>query len=172
MSIRGRVHRFGANIDTDVIIPARYLVSTDPLELAAHCMEGIDPQFPGKVSKGDVIVADHNFGSGSSREHAPIAIKGTGISCVVAASFARIFFRNAVNLGLPILECPEIVALTEDGDELEVDLKGGAVKNHTKGVDARAHPFPEFMRELLDAGGLVPYLRRQLSEAKEGFPGG
>ena len=163
MTLRGSVHRFGSNVDTDSIIPARYLVSTDHAELAAHCMEGIDPEFPKKVTSGDLIVAGQNFGSGSSREHAPIAIKGTGISCVVAGTFARIFFRNAVNLGLPVLECPEIVEVTDDGDEVEVDLATGKVTNHTKSFSAQAKPFPEFMRELLDAGGLVPYLRARLA---------
>lgn len=162
-AIRGRVHRFGANIDTDVIIPARFLTSTDPAELAEHCMEAIDPGFPGRVSPGDVIVADENFGSGSSREHAPIAIKGTGIECVVAKTFARIFFRNSINIGLPVLECPEVVNATEVGDEIEVDLSSGRVRNLTKGVQGQGKPYPDFMRELLDSGGLVPYLRAKLT---------
>lgn len=162
-TIRGTVHRFGPNVDTDAIIPARYLTTTDPGELAEHCMEGIDPGFPARVIKGDVMVAEQNFGSGSSREHAPIAIKAVGISCVVASGFARIFYRNAINLGLPVVECPEIVAITEPGDEVEVDLVTGKVTNHTRGHSAQAKPFPDFMRELLDAGGLVPYLRRKLT---------
>lgn len=161
-AIRGRVHRLGANVDTDVIIPARYLTTTDPAELAQHCMEGIDPDWVKAVNSGDVIVAGENFGSGSSREHAPIAIKAAGISCVVAKTFARIFYRNAINVGLPIVECPEIVEATEDGDEIEVDLATGNVVNATRGVSAQAQPFPEFMRELLEAGGLVPYLRAKL----------
>lgn len=159
--ISGRVHRFGSNIDTDVIIPARYLTTTDPAELAAHCMEPIDPEFVARVQPGDIIVAEDNFGSGSSREHAPVAIKGAGIACVVASSFARIFYRNSINLGLPIMECPEIIAETQAGDELEVDLASGKVSNLTRGISASAQPFPDFMRELLEAGGLVPYLRAQ-----------
>lgn len=161
-SARGRAHRFGANVDTDVIIPARYLTTTDPEELGKHCMEGIDADFAQRVRPGDLIVADENFGSGSSREHAPIAIKAAGIQCVVAKSFARIFFRNAINVGLPIIECLEVAAITEDGDEIEVDLSGGKVTNLTKGTEAGAAPFPDFMRELLEAGGLVPYLRAKL----------
>lgn len=160
--IAGKVHRFGANIDTDVIIPARYLTTTDPKELAAHCMEAIDPDFPSKVHPGDIMVAESNFGSGSSREHAPVAIKGAGISCVVATGFARIFYRNAINVGLPIVECPEIVAITETGDELTIDLAEGKVRNVTKDVEETATPFPDFMRQILEAGGLVPYLRDQL----------
>jgi 3-isopropylmalate/(R)-2-methylmalate dehydratase small subunit len=169
-TIKGRVHKFGANIDTDVIIPARYLSTTDPAELASHCMETIDPEFPSKVKPGDVMVAEANFGSGSSREHAPVAIKGAGIECVVASSFARIFYRNAINVGLPIVECPEIVAVTEDGDEVEVDLASGMVRNLTKGAEAAAVPFPDFMRELLDSGGLVPYLRNKLSGSTDKTP--
>lgn len=161
-AIRGHIHRFGANIDTDVIIPARYLTTTDPTELASHCMEGIDPDFVNRVKAGDLIVADENFGSGSSREHAPIAIKAAGVSCVVAKTFGRIFYRNAINVGLPIVECPEVAEVTEDGDEVEVDLSTGAVINHSKGVQAQAQPFPDFMRRLLEAGGLVPYLRASL----------
>ncbi|MGI8425797.1 MAG: 3-isopropylmalate dehydratase small subunit [Actinomycetota bacterium] len=162
--IKGRVHRFGENIDTDVIIPARYLTTTDPAELALHCMEPIDPEFPKRVKPGDIIVAEANFGSGSSREHAPVAIKAAGIACVVASTFARIFYRNSINVGLPIVECPEIVGVTDDGDVIEVDLAAGTVTNVTKGgISATATPFPDFMRELLEAGGLVPYLRAQLN---------
>lgn len=161
--IKGRVHRFGSNIDTDVIIPARYLTTTDPAELAKHCMEAIDPDFVSRVKAGDLIVAGENFGSGSSREHAPIAIKEAGVSCVVAKTFARIFYRNAINVGLPIVECPEIVDATEEGDEVEVDLTSGRVTNTTKGKAAQAKPFPDFMRDLLSAGGLVPYLREKLT---------
>lgn len=159
--MKGKVHRFGANIDTDVIIPARYLTTTDPAELAAHCMEPIDPDFVNRVKPGDIIVAEENFGSGSSREHAPVAIKGAGIACVVATSFARIFYRNSINLGLPIIESPQIVAATQAGDELEVDLASGKVVNLTRGIAASIPAFPDFMRELLEAGGLVPYLRAQ-----------
>jgi len=170
MSLTGRVHRFGANIDTDVIIPARYLTTTDPEELAAHCMETIDPDFAGKVNPGDIMVAEQNFGSGSSREHAPVSIKGAGIACVVASSFARIFYRNAINVGLPIVECPEIVGVTQTGDEIIVDLSSGKVTNLTRGVDANAQPFPDFMRQLLEAGGLVPYLRAQLHGKPQADP--
>lgn len=162
-TLRGRVHRFGPNVDTDVIIPARYLTTTDPAELGKHCMEDLDPAFVTRVQAGDVIVAEENFGSGSSREHAPVAIKASGVACVVASTFARIFYRNAINVGLPIVECPEIVAATEDGDEIEVDLVTGRVRNLTRGVEGAGRPFPEFMRELLEAGGLVPYLREKLA---------
>lgn len=162
MSIAGRAHVFGANIDTDVIIPARYLNTTDEQELAKHCMEDADPTFATRVEPGDVIVAGPNFGSGSSREHAPISIKAAGISCIVASSFARIFYRNAINVGLPIMECPEVVEVTESGDTIEVDMSSGVVTNVTRGVSASATPFPEFMRQLLEAGGLVPYLRNKL----------
>ena len=161
-NLRGTVHRFGANVDTDVIIPARYLNTTDPAELGKHCMEDLDPTFPLRVRGGDIIVADDNFGSGSSREHAPVAIKACGVACVVASTFARIFFRNSINVGLPIVECPEIVAVTKEGDTLEVDLVTGAVTNVTQGVTAQAVPFPEFMRSIIEAGGLVPYLRHKL----------
>jgi 3-isopropylmalate/(R)-2-methylmalate dehydratase small subunit len=160
--IRGRVHRFGPNIDTDSIIPARYLTTTDPAELGRHCMEAIDPDFSSRVRPGDVIVAEENFGAGSSREHAPIAIKAAGISCVVATTFARIFFRNAINLGLTIVESSQFAALTSDGDEVEIDLVSGKLKNLVTGAEAGSTPFPEFMRALLEAGGLVPYLRAQL----------
>lgn len=169
--ISGKAHRFGANIDTDVIIPARYLTTTDPAELASHCMEPIDPDFVNRVKAGDIIVAEENFGSGSSREHAPVAIKGAGIACIVAKSFARIFYRNSINLGLPIVECAQVVDATEAGDELEVDLASGKVTNLSKGISASAQPFPDFMRELLEAGGLVPYLRAQLQGTGEATPG-
>ncbi|MGH9267233.1 MAG: 3-isopropylmalate dehydratase small subunit, partial [Acidimicrobiales bacterium] len=157
-------------MDTDVIIPARYLTTTDPTELARHCMEDLDPTFAGRVQPGDLIVAEQNFGSGSSREHAPISIRAAGISCVVASSFARIFFRNAINVGLPIVECPEIAAATEDGDELEVDLAEGTVTNLTREMTGAARPFPGFMQELLRAGGLVPYLRAKLTGERAGAP--
>ena len=156
-------HRFGANVDTDVIIPARYLNTTDPAELAKHCMEDLDPTFPLRVRAGDIMVAGDNFGSGSSREHAPVAIKAAGISCVIASTFARIFYRNSINVGLPIVECREIVDVTEEGDELEVDLVSGKIVNLTKGVTAAAVPFPDFMRSIIEAGGLVPYLRTKLA---------
>ncbi len=162
-TIQGKVHRFGPNVDTDVIIPARYLTTTDPAELAKHCMEDLDPTFPQRVRPGDIMVAEENFGSGSSREHAPVAIKGVGVGCVVAKTFARIFYRNAINVGLPIVECPEIVEATQDGDELSVDLVSGTVTNLSRGLSASAVPFPEFMRHIIEAGGLVPYLRDKLA---------
>ncbi len=159
MKLKGRVWKFGSDVDTDAIIPARYLTTTDPEELAKHCMEDADPDFPGKVKAGDIIVADKNFGCGSSREHAPIAIKASGISCVIAHSFARIFYRNAFNMGLPILESPEAASDTETGDELEVNLDTGEIVNLTKGKRFKAHPIPTFMQELIQAGGLIPYVR-------------
>jgi 3-isopropylmalate/(R)-2-methylmalate dehydratase small subunit len=164
MPLRGHVHKYGADVNTDAIIPARYLVTTDPQELAQHCMEDEDPEFVRRVRPGDIIVADTNFGCGSSREHAPIAIKTAGVSCVVAKSFARIFYRNAINLALPVLECAEAVDGSESGDELEVDLESGAVRNLTRGTAFQAKPFPDFMLELLQAGGLVEYTRRRLAQ--------
>jgi 3-isopropylmalate/(R)-2-methylmalate dehydratase small subunit len=165
MSLRGHVHKYGADVNTDVIIPARYLNTTDPQELAQHCMEDEDPEFVRRVRPGDIIVADTNFGCGSSREHAPIAIKAAGVSCVIAKSFARIFYRNAINLALPVLECAEAVEGSESGDELEVDLESGAVRNLTRGTAFQAKPFPDFMLELLQAGGLVEYTKRKLAQA-------
>ncbi|MDR1615697.1 MAG: 3-isopropylmalate dehydratase small subunit [Syntrophomonadaceae bacterium] len=158
MSIKGRVHKFGSDVDTDAIIPARYLNTIDPKELAAHCMEDADPQFPAKVKAGDIIVADKNFGCGSSREHAPIAIKGAGVSCVIAKSFARIFYRNAINIGLPILESDEAVDSIAAGDELEVDLASGRIYNLRSGEEFKAEPFPAFMQEIINNGGLINYL--------------
>ncbi len=158
----GKVHKYGANVDTDAIIPARYLNISDPAGLAKHCMEGIDTQFVQRVRSGDIIVAETNFGCGSSREHAPLAIKACGISCVVARSFARIFFRNAINIGLPILECDEAVEGTQPGDILEVELETGAIKNVTRGRVFQAKPYPEFMLELIVAGGLIEHTRRRL----------
>ena len=163
MPLRGHVHKYGADVNTDAIIPARYLVTTDPQELAQHCMEDEDPEFIRRVRPGDIIVADTNFGCGSSREHAPIAIKAAGVSCVIAKSFARIFYRNAINLALPVLECTEAVDGSESGDELEVDLESGAIRNLTRGTAFQAKPFPDFMVELLQAGGLVEYTRRRLA---------
>jgi 3-isopropylmalate/(R)-2-methylmalate dehydratase small subunit len=171
-TIKGKVHRFGANVDTDVIIPARYLNTTDPAELAKHCMEDLDPTFPVRVQPGDIMVADDNFGSGSSREHAPVSIKACGVGCVVASTFARIFYRNSINVGLPIVECREIVEITKDGDEVEVDLASGVVKNLTQGVTAQAVPFPEFMRKIVESGGLVPYLREKLVTGPNGSGNG
>jgi len=164
MPLRGHVHKYGADVNTDVIIPARYLNTTDPQELAQHCMEDEDPEFVRRVRPGDIVVADTNFGCGSSREHAPIAIKAAGVSCVVAKSFARIFYRNAINMALPILECEEAVDGSDSGDKLEVDLESGAIRNLTRGTAFQAKPFPDFMLELLRAGGLVEYTRRRLAE--------
>ncbi len=163
MSLRGRVHKYGANVDTDAIIPARYLNINEPEELAQHCMEDIDAEFVSRVQPGDVIVATTNFGCGSSREHAPLCIKAAGVSCVIANSFARIFYRNSINIGLPILECDEAVEDTEAGDELEVELESGTIRNLTKGKTFQAKPYPEFMLELMRAGGLVEYTKRRLA---------
>ena len=151
----GKVYKYGSNVDTDVIIPARYLNTSDEKELASHCMEDIDKDFVRTVQPGDIIVAEMNFGCGSSREHAPISIKASGISCVIACTFARIFFRNAINIGLPILECEEAVKNTDSGDVLEVELASGVIKNVTKGLKFQAEPFPSFMQRIIDAGGLI-----------------
>ena len=163
----GKAWVYGDNVDTDVIIPARYLTTSDPEKLAPHCMEDIDTTFAGSVGSGDIIVAGNNFGCGSSREHAPISIKAAGVSCVVAGSFARIFFRNAINIGLPILECPEAAepGAVAKGDELEVDLATGKIVNLTNGRTFTAQPVPEFLQQLFDAGGLVPYVRTRLERA-------
>jgi len=162
MTLKGKVHKYGADVNTDVIIPARYLMLDNPDELAQHCMEDIDADFLNRVEPGDIIMATTNFGCGSSREHAPLAIKAAGISCVIAGSFARIFFRNAINIGLPLLECAEAVANTEAGDLLEIDLSRGEIKNLTRGMTFTAEPYPEFMAELILAGGLIEYTRRRL----------
>jgi len=162
MKISGRVHKFGADIDTDAIIPARYLNTFDPQELAKHCMEDADADFPKKVKKGDIIVADKNFGCGSSREHAPIAIKGAGVSCVIAKSFARIFYRNCINIGLPILECPQAVDAIGEGDEVEVDFETGKIKNLSTNEEYRAVPFPGFMQDIMDKGGLINYVKSKV----------
>jgi len=166
--IRGGVHRFGSNVDTDVIIPARYLNTVDPQELAGHCMEDIDPEFVRRVKPGDIIVAEDNFGCGSSREHAPVAIKAAGVSCVIANTFARIFYRNSINIGLPILECPEAVRGTSAGDELEVDLASGKIRNVTTGHEFQAKPFPPFMQDLISVGGLIAYARQKLAKTQPG----
>ena len=155
---KGRVFKYGDNIDTDVIIPARYLNSSDPAELATHCMEDIDKEFIKKVQKGDIIVAEKNFGCGSSREHAPIAIKAAGVSCVIAETFARIFYRNAINIGLPIIECPKAAAEIENGDEVEVNFDTGVITDLTKGTSYQGQAFPEFMQRIIDAEGLVNYI--------------
>ena len=161
--LKGRVYKYGADVNTDVIIPARYLNMSEPAELAKHCMEDIDQDFVERVQPGDIIMATTNFGCGSSREHAPLAIKAAGISCVIARSFARIFFRNAINIGLPLLECSEAVDNTEAGDVLEVDLSSGKIKNVTSGMVFTAKPYPEFMAELISAGGLIQYTKRRLA---------
>jgi len=160
--IRGRTHKYGSNVDTDVIIPARYLNTTDSQELASHCLEDLDPEFRSRVKPGDIIVGEDNFGCGSSREHAPICIKAAGVSCVIANSFARIFYRNSLNIGLPILECPEAVDGISPGDVVEVDLTTGRILNVTTGDSYSAKPFPEFMRKLIEVGGLVNYARARL----------
>ena len=162
MILTGKVWKYGDNVDTDVIIPARYLSTSVPEELAPHCMEDIDETFAKDVRKGDIIVAGNNFGCWSSREPAPAAIAGAGVSCVIAGSYARIFFRNAINIGLPILECPEAVNGIEKGDIVEVDLEKGAVANKTRNKVWTANPYQEFLRELIGAGGLVPWARRQI----------
>ncbi|HOV41033.1 MAG TPA: 3-isopropylmalate dehydratase small subunit [Oscillospiraceae bacterium] len=160
MKAFGTVHKYGDNVDTDVIIPARYLNTTDHKELAAHCMEDIDPDFVKKVKEGDIIVANMNFGCGSSREHAPIAIKASGISCVIASTFARIFYRNAINTALPILECDEAAKKIEDGDQVEIDFDTGIITNKTKNETYQAQPFPEFIKEIINAGGLLNSLKK------------
>ena len=154
----GRVFKYGDNIDTDVIIPARYLNSTDPSELATHCMVDIDPTFAGRVEAGDIMVGEKNFGCGSAREHAPLSIKASGISCVIAETFARIFFRNAINIGLPIMECPEAAKEIRDGDDVEVNFDTGEIIDRTSGKSYRAQPFPPFMQQIITAGGLVNYI--------------
>jgi 3-isopropylmalate dehydratase small subunit len=163
MILKGKAWKFGTDVNTDVIIPARYLKTSDPTELAKHCMEDADPEFARKVATGDIIVAGNNFGCGSSREHAPIAIKAAGVSCVVAASFARIFYRNAFNLGLPILESSEAPESVQTGDELEVDLATGTIRNRIRQRTYQAQPVPLFMQELLAAGGLIPYVMKRLA---------
>ena len=162
--LKGKVYKYGANVDTDAIIPARYLNVSEPAELARHCMEDIDTDFVKRVKPGDIIMATTNFGCGSSREHAPLAIKAIGVSCVIAKSFARIFFRNAINIGLPLLECGEAVDGTEDGDTLEVDINNGRIKNITRGGEYNAKPYPDFMAELIAAGGLIEYTKKRLAE--------
>ncbi|MFH1031265.1 MAG: 3-isopropylmalate dehydratase small subunit [Chloroflexota bacterium] len=161
--LKGKVHKYGADVNTDVIIPARYLNLSDPAELAKHCMEDIDPEFIKTVKPGDIIVAATNFGCGSSREHAPLAIKASAISCVIAKSFARIFFRNAINIGLPLLECEEAVDNIEAGDTVEVDLATGKIKNLKTGKVFTAKPYPDFMAGLISAGGLIEYTKKRLA---------
>ncbi|MFC1963468.1 3-isopropylmalate dehydratase small subunit [Chloroflexota bacterium] len=163
MKLTGKVHKYGDDVNTDVIIPARYLNVSDAAELAKHCMEDIDAEFVSKVQLGNIIVAGRNFGCGSSREHAPLAIKTAGVSCVVAESFARIFCRNAINIGLPILECEEAAMNTDSGDFLGVNLSTGEIVNTTKGLSFKAEPFPEFMLDLILVGGLIEYTKRRLA---------
>ena len=161
MQAKGIVFKYGDNVDTDVIIPARYLNSSDPAELATHCMEDIDKDFIHNVKKGDIIVANKNFGCGSSREHAPIAIKASGVSCVIAETFARIFYRNAINIGLPIIECPEAAKAIEAGDEVEIDFNTGVISDLTKGTSYQGQPFPEFMQKIIACEGLVNYINQK-----------
>lgn len=163
MDAKGKVHKYGNNIDTDVIIPARHLNTQDHQELASHCMEDIDADFVNRVCAGDIMVGGENFGCGSSREHAPIAIKASGISCVIASTFARIFYRNAINIGLPILECPEASRSIETGDAVAVDFDTGVITNLTKGETYRAQPFPEFIQDIIRSGGLMNSIRNQES---------
>jgi 3-isopropylmalate/(R)-2-methylmalate dehydratase small subunit len=165
LKFSGSVHKFGADIDTDAIIPARYLNTSDPAELAKHCMEDADPEFVSKMKSGDIIVADKNFGCGSSREHAPIAIKEVGVSCIIAKSYARIFYRNSFNMGLPILECKDAVDGISDGDKLEVDTDSGKIMNVTTGKSYQAQPIPPFMQELIAAGGLMDFVKSKGSRA-------
>jgi len=161
MVIKGKAHVFGDNVNTDVIIPARYLNTSDPLELAAHCMEDLDPTFIKRVEKGDILIAGKNFGCGSSREHAPIALKALGVSCIIAKSFARIFFRNALNIGLPILESAEAPAFIQEGAMVEVELERGLIKDLSSERTFHAEPFPPFMRDLIAAGGLLAYAAKK-----------
>ena len=158
MKALGKVFKYGDNVDTDVIIPARYLNSSDPAELATHCMEDIDKDFVNQVKKGDIIVAEKNFGCGSSREHAPIAIKASGVSCVIAETFARIFYRNSINIGLPIIECKYESERIEAGDEVEIDFDSGIITNKTKGESYKGQAFPEFMQKIIKAEGLMNYI--------------
>ena len=155
MKAHGKVHKYGDNVDTDVIIPARHLNTSDHKELASHCMEDIDTEVVKKVKQGDIMVGGENFGCGSSREHAPIAIKASGIDCVIAKTFARIFYRNAINIGLPILECPEASEKIQDGDEVSIDFDSGVITNETKGETYQALPFPDFIKDIMAKGGLI-----------------
>jgi 3-isopropylmalate/(R)-2-methylmalate dehydratase small subunit len=166
MSRKGKVFKYGSNIDTDAIIPARYLNLWEPADLAQHCMEDWDAEFIGRVEPGDIIVGELNFGCGSSREHAPVAIKASGISCVIGKSFARIFFRNAINIGLPLLECEEAVDNIKAGDVVEVDLATGKITNLSIGKSFTAKPYPDFMMEIVNAGGLVEHTKKKISGAK------
>ena len=162
MEFKGTAHRYGRDIDTDVIIPARYLNTSDPAELAKHCLEDLDAEFVKNVAPGDILVAEENFGCGSSREHAPLCIKAAGVSCVIAKSFARIFYRNSINIGLPIIECPEAVDAIKQGDVVKVDADTGVITDETTGAVFQAHPFPSFIREIIEKGGLVNRTREVL----------
>lgn len=166
MQFKGTVYRCGRDIDTDVIIPARYLTTSDPAELAKHCMEDLDTEFASKVSQGDIIVADENFGCGSSREHAPIAIKAAGIDVVIAKSFARIFYRNCINIGLAIIECPEAVDAIKNGDVVSVDADKGLIVDETTGESFQSQPFPAFLQEIITDGGLVARWQKKLGTAE------
>ncbi|MBE6531155.1 MAG: 3-isopropylmalate dehydratase small subunit [Ruminococcaceae bacterium] len=161
MNTKGYVHKYGDNVDTDVIIPARYLNTSDPVELASHCMEDIDKEFTKKVKAGDIIVGGANFGCGSSREHAPLAIKTSGVSCVIAKTFARIFFRNAINIGLAILECPEASEKIDNGDEVAIDFDTGVITNYTKGESYKAEPFPDFVKNIIKSDGLLNSIKNR-----------
>lgn len=161
MNAQGKVLKYGDNVDTDVIIPARYLNSFDAKELASHAMADIDPTFVDRLDPGDILVAGKNFGCGSSREHAPLALKTAGVSCVIAESFARIFYRNAINIGFPILECEEAAKAINEGDSVEVDYSTGVILNRTKGISYQAQPFPEFLQKMIEAGGLVSYVNEK-----------
>ena len=162
MQFKGTVFRYGRDIDTDVIIPARYLNTSDPAELAKHCLEDLDKTFVERVTPGDIVVADENFGCGSSREHAPVAIKAAGVSCVIAKSFARIFYRNSINIGLPIMECPAAVDGIKQGDQVAVDADTGVITNLSTGETFQAQPFPEFIQEIIECGGLIERTKRKL----------
>ncbi|MEW6189383.1 MAG: 3-isopropylmalate dehydratase small subunit [Actinomycetota bacterium] len=162
MIYQGKAHKYGRDINTDVIIPARYLTTFDSHELGKHCMENLDPNFFSKISKGDILVAEENFGCGSSREHAPLAIKAAGISCIITKSFARIFFRNAINIGLPVLECPEAVDGINTGDRIKVDTEKGQIINLSTGKIFEVKPFPDFIRGIIERGGLINYVKEQL----------
>ncbi|MCC6109653.1 MAG: 3-isopropylmalate dehydratase small subunit [Denitrobacterium sp.] len=167
MKFEGNAHRYGRDIDTDVIIPARYLTTTVPEELAKHCLEDLDPSFASKVEPGDILVAEENFGCGSSREHAPISIKAAGVSVVIAKSFARIFYRNSINIGLPIMECAEAVDGIKTGDRVAVDADTGTIKNLTTGAEFHAQPFPPFIQEIIEYGGLIPRTKAKLAKEQQ-----
>ncbi|SNX53797.1 3-isopropylmalate dehydratase small subunit [Thermoanaerobacterium sp. RBIITD] len=161
--MEGKAIKYGDNVDTDVIIPARFLNTSDPKELASHCMEDIDKDFKNKVKSGDIMIVGYNFGCGSSREHAPISIKESGISCVIAKSFARIFYRNAINIGLPILECPDAASVIDEGDIVSVNTETGIIKDITKGIEFKSQPFPQFIKKIIECGGLINYVKEKVT---------